>query len=1040
MFDSLYSAIQKAALPGVWSKGVALSRENSVIEDSRSSDGSEITLRVRAGHKPVSPKVNLWPEDEDWYCDCGDRNDPCIHIIAAVVALKNGTLASTSSSSPSSEVQFQLPELHYCFVRKENLLALERWIVRGDKREPLTQSLIRFTGGISSGRIAAPSVPATQDDFTIDQILYEISPTAPLPRATLARLLPALRSCPHLFFEGKPIQISPQKLGLRARLTAESGGFRLSFTSSVNSSSANSLANSLGSSDSESFQNGALLLKTEEGLTLFLINPVQDLGLTPQQREWITGPASSEKEKTGRLFLLAEIPRLTAEILPALQSRMEVDLNGVELPQVIQVQPRMILKTESLAEEILVVTASLVYGPSDSNPNNPPIAEVSFSSQRGAEPGLTYLSRTEVPVRDLAAEQKLIQRLHNELHLRPGLPTRFIGKEALDFTRRARDWNFSGVAAKKFTVSSALIPKIETNGSSFQVLFQIQNSDHTGSSDHFQEKVFQAWRENLDHVPLLGGGYAALPTDWLNRYGERILTLASHQQAKKDQKLPQHFLPELLQICEETGCNYPESLKKLRETLENHAGIPQASLPADLQAHLRPYQEQGINWLCFLRDAGMGALLADDMGLGKTLQAIAAIQGKTLIVTPTSVLQSWAEQISKFRPSLQYSIYYGTERSEAILDTTLKSKASVILTSYGILRLDNEKLSSRDWDTIILDEAQTIKNPQSQIAQAAHRLHGSFKVALSGTPIENRLEDLWSQFQFINPGLLGSADEFKSDFIEPISRGDASASQSLKKKIRPFLLRRLKKEVAQELPPRTETVLHCELSNHERDLYDAILASTRKEVITQLETGGSVFAALEALLRLRQACCHPLLVPGGSSIQEPNTNSSKLDLLLESLEESISLGHRALVFSQWTSLLDLVENTLKARVTFSRLDGSTRNRAEVIAEFQRPDGPQVMLLSLKAGGVGITLTAADHIYILDPWWNPAAEDQAADRAHRIGQENPVLIHRLVAKDTVEDRILALQKRKQELAATVLGDSTQALSLTREDLIDLIGGV
>jgi len=1037
MLDSLYSAIQKAALPGVWSKGVALSRENAVIQDSRSPDGSEITLRVRIGHKPVSPKVNLWPEDEDWYCDCGDRNDPCIHIIAAVVALKNGTLASTSSyQKPNTEAdaethtenksrpQSQLPELHYCFVRKENLLALERWIVRGENREPLTQSLIRFTGGISSGRIAAPSVPATQDDFTIDQILYDQSPGTPLPRATLARLLPSLRSCPHLFYEGKAIRISPQKLGLRVRLTTESGGFRLSFTSSA-----------ANHSDSESFQNGAVIRQTEEGLTLFLIDPVQDLGLTPQQREWIMGSTPSEKGKTGRLFSLAEIPRLTAEILPPLQSHMEVDFNGVQLPQVTKTDPRIILKTESLGEEILVVTASLVYG-------HPPIAEVTFSSQRGAESGLTYLSRTEVPLRDLAAEQKLIQRLHNELHLRPGQPTRFISKEAIDFTRRARDWNFSGTAAKKFAVISSLIPKVETNGSSFQVLFQTQDLDNVGkteSSSHFQAKVFQAWRENLDYVPLLGGGYAALPTDWLNRYGERILALASHQQAKIDQKLPQHFLPELVQICEETGGDYPESLKKLRETLENHAGIPQASLPKDLQAQLRPYQAQGINWLCFLKKSGMGALLADDMGLGKTLQTIAAIEGKTLIITPTSVLQSWAEQISKFRPSLQYSIYYGSERSDSILNSALKRETSVILTSYGILRLDQEKLSSRNWDMVILDEAQTIKNPQSQIAQAAHRLRGSFKIALSGTPIENRLEDLWSQFQFINPGLLGNADQFKSDFIEPISRGDASASQRLKKKIRPFLLRRLKKEVAQDLPPRTETVLHCELSSSERDLYDAILASTRKEVIAKLETGGSVFAALEALLRLRQACCHPLLVPGGSHAQAPNTNSSKLDLLLESLEESISLGHRALIFSQWTSLLDLVENTLKSRITYSRIDGSTKNRAEVIADFQRPNGPQVMLLSLKAGGVGITLTAADHIYILDPWWNPAVEDQAADRAHRIGQENPVLIHRLVAKDTVEDRILALQKRKQELAATVLGDSTQALSLTREDLIDLLKG-
>jgi SNF2 family DNA or RNA helicase len=364
----------------------------------------------------------------------------------------------------------------------------------------------------------------------------------------------------------------------------------------------------------------------------------------------------------------------------------------------------------------------------------------------------------------------------------------------------------------------------------------------------------------------------------------------------------------------------------------------------------------------------------------------------------------------------------------------------VTLTTYGILRLDRQRLSSEPWQTIVLDEAHLIKNPGSQIAQAAHSLQAPFRIALSGTPVENRLADLWSQFQFVNPGLLGTHADFEERYASPISRGDAETEKQLRARIRPFLLRRLKRDVAPELPPRTEVFLHCELSTDERSLYDSILAASRQEVLAQLGQGGSVFAALETLLRLRQACCHPELVlkQAHENSGSAALSSSKTTLLLETLQESIALGHRSLVFSQWTSFLDLIEPLLQsAGIEFCRLDGTTPNREDVVRRFQDPKGPPVFLLSLKAGGVGLTLTAADHVFLLDPWWNPTVEDQAADRAHRIGQENPVLIHRLVAKDTLEDRILTLQREKQRLSGAVLEGSAQASQLTREDIVSLL---
>jgi SNF2 family DNA or RNA helicase len=514
----------------------------------------------------------------------------------------------------------------------------------------------------------------------------------------------------------------------------------------------------------------------------------------------------------------------------------------------------------------------------------------------------------------------------------------------------------------------------------------------------------------------------------LTRYADRIEDLLAAKNLTEDKKLPSYLLPQVVEIFKETGQPCPDPLKNLENLLSHVGAIPEAQLPADLKADLRPYQKIGVNWLCYLRDAKMGAMLADDMGLGKTLEALCAIRSgkRTLIVSPTSVIWAWTKQIEQFRPELGFSVYYGPQRK-------LDAKIEVVLTTYGLLRLDREALAKENWNTIIIDEAQVIKNPDSQVTRAVHSLSGDFKLALSGTPLENRLEDLWSQFQFINPGLLGDLDTFQERFSGPMTRGDERAAERLRTRVKPFILRRLKKEVAKDLPPRTEKVLYCELSSEEREIYNAILVSTRSEVLEKLESGGGVFAALEVLLRLRQACCHAGLIPG-----QKLERSSKLELLIQTLLTSIACGHRALVFSQWTSYLDLIEPELKSNgISYSRLDGATRNRDELVQEFQKSTGPSLMLISLKAGGVGLTLTAADHIFLMDPWWNPAVEDQAADRSHRIGQTNPVLIHRLVAQQTVEEKILELQKVKQALAASVLQNAAAAASITREDLLNLL---
>ena len=339
-----------------------------------------------------------------------------------------------------------------------------------------------------------------------------------------------------------------------------------------------------------------------------------------------------------------------------------------------------------------------------------------------------------------------------------------------------------------------------------------------------------------------------------------------------------------------------------------------------------------------------------------------------------------------------------------------------------------------EWETVVLDEAQAIKNPKSYTAQAAFTLNAKFRLTLTGTPIENRLNELWSQMHFLCPGLLAGNIDFYKTYEVPISQGRADVAKQLREKIKPFILRRMKKDVTPELPSRTDQVLQCNLTFEERNIYDAVRASAQEKIVKQLEEGTlNVMSALEALLRLRQAACHTGLLPGINS-----KKSSKIELLMEKLEEVLNSGHKALVFSQWTSLLDLIEPCLRSRgIDFVRLDGATRDRQSVVDGFQREDGVPIFLASLKAGGTGLNLTEADHVFLVDPWWNPAVEDQAADRAHRIGQKKPVIVYRLVAKDSVEERILVLQDKKRALAESALGTGSQGMSVTKEDLLALL---
>jgi superfamily II DNA or RNA helicase len=457
--------------------------------------------------------------------------------------------------------------------------------------------------------------------------------------------------------------------------------------------------------------------------------------------------------------------------------------------------------------------------------------------------------------------------------------------------------------------------------------------------------------------------------------------------------------------------------------------------PDSLAARLRPYQRDGFEWLSRLAHWGAGACLCDDMGLGKTLQILAlllarASQGPALVVAPTSVCQGWHAEAQRFATRLTVHRFRGAERS-----TLLESLGphDVLLVSYGVMQNEIDALANIEFSTVVLDEAQAIKNPAAQRTQAARRLRGAFRIAATGTPIENHLGELWSLLHFVNPGMLGSAKRFDQRFARPIAAGDRRSAELLRRLVSPFLLRRTKGEVAAELPAKTEIILHVELGAEERALYETI----RQRALRELDAGPAAqqrFRILAELTRLRRAACHPDLVAPEGHL--PSAKLAAFQALVDELREG---GHRALVFSQFVDHLDLVRAWLvSSAIPHQYLVGATpeNERARSISAFQHGNG-DVFLISLKAGGFGLNLTQADYVIILDPWWNPAAEDQAADRAHRIGQLRPVTIYRLVAKDTVEERIIALHQQKRNLADSLLEGMAEAGTLDLDALRGLL---
>ncbi len=555
--------------------------------------------------------------------------------------------------------------------------------------------------------------------------------------------------------------------------------------------------------------------------------------------------------------------------------------------------------------------------------------------------------------------------------------------------------------------------------------------------------LLRALRKGQRTVKLGDGVVGVLPEDWLATVAP-VVSLARRAEPGLRFSLSQAGLVEAM-LAGQPHVDWDEGFARARERLQHFAGVSAEDAPSTFQGQLRGYQREALGWLRFLRDFGFGGCLADDMGLGKTVVVLALLEARrldasrerrpSLVVLPRLLVFNWTSEAARFTPGLRLLDFAGADRYAA---TARVSEADVVLTTYGTLRRDVARLQSQRFDYVVLDEAQAIKNESTATAKAVRLLQGDHRLALTGTPVENHLGELYSLFEFLNPGLLGSGrlfDRRRSADAE----ADHAQVEKVARGLRPFILRRTKDQVEPELPPRTEETLFCELDPKARALYDELRDHYRRVLLHQIDREGvarSRFAILEALLRLRQAACHTGLL---ARTAPASVSSAKFEVLLPRLAELLDEGRKALVFSQFTSLLALLRPRLDAAGhVYEYLDGRTRDRAAPVTRFQEDPKCGLFLISLKAGGTGLNLTAAENVFLLDPWWNPAVEMQAIDRTHRIGQTKPVFAYRLVARDTVEERILELQARKRALADAILNEGGVGLrGLTREDLQQLL---
>ncbi len=772
----------------------------------------------------------------------------------------------------------------------------------------------------------------------------------------------------------------------------------------------------------------------------------QPLGLPPVATAIFQGPVRVPR---------SEVPQFLSHHWPRLEATAGVEANFTLADFTLEPQaPRFVLAlTGGLAK--LGAVLQCAYGPR--------IMTVGVTS---AEEGV-WLPDPESPTRystrDFNAERAALGRLLRSGFTSPDAQGRLqlLGENAVlnffarDFSKLQREWRVTldeHLESRTLKNIERVAPQFQINSSGLPwfdlgVVFAASGGE-TFSAAEIQRLL----RTGQSHTRLKNGKLAVIDTGAVEELQEVLLdcTPQQHAQGYRISSQQAGFLEATLRQHPDWKVQAPTTWRARAAKQSGEAKLECPPL-GDLETVLRPYQKQGVAWLGFLRENGFGGILADEMGLGKTLQTLAFLNSLRtgnlttagarcphLIICPTSLVFNWVAEAKKFTPKLKVLALHGPDR-HAQFDQLAAS--DIVVTSYALIRRDADRYREVTFDTVVLDEAQHIKNRQTQNAQAVKAIKAQHRLVLTGTPLENSVLDLWSIFDFLMPGYLGTASDFRERYELPIAKEKNAAAQArLARRLRPFMLRRLKQEVAGDLPAKLEQVSFCELTPDQRGVYQQVIEASRKEVLDAVGAQGlakSRMVVLTALLRLRQVCCDLRLLKLENV--NPANASGKLELFGELLEEVMDGGHRLLVFSQFVGMLTLLKEKLTAEgIEFCYLDGSTTNRGAVVERFQTNAAIPVFLISLKAGGVGLNLTGADTVIHFDPWWNPAVEDQATDRAHRIGQTKVVTSYKLIARDTVEEKILTLQNRKRDLIkATIGGEEDFAAALDWEDIQELL---
>ena len=983
---------------------------------------------VREGNRNLRSGLRVKSaSDIENLCTCRESREwgkICPHALAVGLAYIEKTIPKVPAAASPVVVRQEGPTFVEVGSEEASPIAMHFILPPVFESAWAKQQVMVVTEVEIGGKRAMPSALAAREKYACDtfdlaaidglrELISDgeaITAMRLFPRAHFLRLLKALRGHPRVTFgKASHAHIAAEVYRPRLRLSRDGETITLGL---------------------QTPEDERLLVAGEEAWS-FRKNSFRPLpdGLPNEFQLLAEGPIVFRGERAQR-FLAFDASQLKAWF----------ETDDCSLPEVEKAVPRFVLKIEgSLSELRADLLAQYADGPRSVHSDNvSPDSLVVRDSARG----------DYILLRDLDLEQAALKRLaHSGFAFRgdrlvltsENAIARFF---AFEFPRLKAEWEvqLSPQASKANQGFEPLAPKIEVIGSG-ENWFELRYSLGTPDGQMFSAAELQRLlRSGQTQTRLRNGRTGVFDAEAIRDFEEVLRDSDPKQSQPGLYRIDRAHSRYLADTARDVGANVVDlrgALSRLTNDAQNRT-MPDLG---EFGGRLRDYQREGVSWLWRLAQSGLGGILADEMGLGKTVQMLAFLRAQlstdpALIVCPTSLIANWRNESQRFTPELKVLILEGPDRRARFREIPA---ANIVLTSYALLQRDAEEYKAIQFSTVVLDEAQHIKNPDTQNARSAFGLRARDRFVLTGTPMENSVRDLWSLMNFVLPGYLGSRTDFRERYEQPLTRGEAPEVQRrLARRMRPFLLRRRKTEVARELPEKLEQSVICDLTAHQRAAYDGLLREIQTGVASDRGNAGAVrMKMLLGLLRLRQVCCHLQLA--GADLAKGESASAKLELLEELLEEAIDGGHRVLVFSQFVAMLSLIRERLDAKsIGFSYLDGQTKGRQAVVDKFQSDSSIPVFLMSLKAGGVGLNLSAADTVIHFDPWWNYAAEAQATDRAHRIGQTRVVTAYKLIARDTVEEKIVKLQARKRSASEGLIGSEEPLMSgLTTEDLEELL---